>query len=162
MTEHDSLMGKAKQSKSLTEVLKALSPEFASLTLDLADLEPYSDNPMVTAAMLFKLAKDREQTNQHLASMEDKFDQIMFHLKTAPAANQLSPTQQNELRLPSEADQKILDFAQAKGQVSAEEVKAELNYKGLNAASQRLNKLFREGHLSKIRQGKKVHFIAKA
>jgi hypothetical protein len=46
-------------------------------------------------------------------------------------------------------DQAIIDLVTGRGHVSAEEVKVELGYKGLNAASQRLNKLYRENVLER-------------
>jgi hypothetical protein len=46
-----------------------------------------------------------------------------------------------------------------KGKVCAEDVKEAFNYKGLNAASQRLNKLHNLGKIKKNRSGQKVVYF---
>jgi hypothetical protein len=55
-------------------------------------------------------------------------------------------------------DKIILKMAQEK-MITAKDVQEGCNYKGLNAASQRLNKLNREGYLDKQRVGQQVVFV---
>ncbi|MEM4390952.1 MAG: hypothetical protein QXX06_03765, partial [Candidatus Diapherotrites archaeon] len=68
----------------------------------------------------------------------------------------------NRYEILSEADQLILKSIEERGGCTAQDIKAMLNYKGLNAACQRLNKLYREGFLKKIQSGRKVLYLAKS
>ena len=145
----------------MQKLLKGISPEFSESSLDFDDIAKYAQDPMVMAAMIFKLTKEKEQTNKLLNEIHDKFDQIMFALKSNQASNSDNiPTTTFDI-LPVQ-DQKILDLVETKGMAEARDVMEVLQYKGLNAASQRLNKLYKEGHLKKVRSGKKVIFMAKS
>lgn len=145
------------------ELLKKVSPKFEELSFDIREIMQLSNNPAFIGALLFKLAEEREKSNQLMQKMLDKFDQIMLEMKTK---NTSLTSQQNEvpsskkIELLPEQDQLILQKAVEYGQVTAGDIKAALGYKGQNAASQRLNKLFKEGHLKKIQSGKKVYYLA--
>jgi len=160
MGSHDSI----KQLEEMfgdQEAIKKISPKFSELSLDINEISKHCKNPMFLAVLLFKLAEEREKTNKLLAEIHDKFDTIMFRMK-APEINQ---TQQREIEEPSsmlsEQDQMIMHMVHTNGKATAAEVKAELGYKGQNAASQRLNRLFREGHLRKTQSGRKVFYLAR-
>lgn len=55
-------------------------------------------------------------------------------------------------------DEQILEFVRERGMVCAEDVQKKFKYKGKNAASARLNNLFRKEMLKKMRIGKKTFF----
>src|SRR3989344_3522433 len=179
MQEHDSV----KELSELigdVELVKKISPRFGELNLDIQEVLEYSKNPMFVAVLLFKLSQEREKTNKMLEKINEKFDTIMFRLK-APQSSQMQetimPARQQAMGQPfataageqemiplkalPENDQLIVHLAFERGQVSAGEIQKELGYKGKNAASQRLNKLFKEGHLTKIQAGRKVVFMAR-
>ncbi|MBN2067738.1 MAG: hypothetical protein JW744_04685 [Candidatus Diapherotrites archaeon] len=147
------------------ELIKKISPKFNELSLDIQEVSKYSKNPIFLATLLFKLAEEREKTNKMLADIFDKFDSIMLNLKTGqtPFAKESMPVQENKHDVSlAEQDQIIMHLARANGQVTADLVKAELGYKGKNAASQRLNRLFKDGHLRKTQAGRKVLYLAKS
>jgi len=160
MGDHDS----SKQLDELfenQELLKKISPKFSELSLDIKEVSKYCKNPMFMAALLFKLAEERERTNKLLNQIDDKFDTIMFKMKIGETPN----LQQRETEQPSsifsEQDQMIMHMVHSNGKASADEIKTELGYKGKNAASQRLNRLFKEGHLRKMQSGRKVFYLAR-
>ena len=162
MPNHDS----SKQLEDLfgdVELIKKISPKFSELSLDLQEINRQCKNPMFMAVLLFKLAEEREKTNKMLEDIHDKFDQIMFKMKTVEIGQ--TPLQQNRINMPSsvlsEQDQMIMHMVQTNGKATAEDIKAELGYKGRNAASQRLNRLFKEGHLRKLQSGRKVLYLAR-
>lgn len=169
MTNHEFdkvSVGGNQQAKVLAAIGK-LSPDFHELNMDLKDVLEYSQNPAFTAALMFKLAKEREKTNELLAKINEKFDSVMFELKThnnrqsAAPINDAGVSEANSRRfevLP-EQDQLILNLTEEKGSIDAKTVKESLGYKGSNAACQRLNKLFKDGHLKKIQSGKKVLYL---
>ena len=144
-------------------LLEQISPEFSTLTADLNDVMlAGKENPMIIAALLFKLAQERKQTNDLLAKMEEKYDELSLALKSnAGASLTPNPTQESlhSISLLPEADQKILAFIEKNGKANAEDVRTHAGYKNPNAASQRLNALVKTGYLGKIQSGKKVVFV---
>jgi predicted nuclease of restriction endonuclease-like RecB superfamily len=69
------------------------------------------------------------------------------------------PIAQGAKEIPiSDLDARILQIIQRKGMACADDIKANLNYKGRNAASARLSKLYKEGLLSRYQLGHKVFY----
>ncbi len=86
----------------------------------------------------------------------------MLSLKTGSGENtQEQPGRGNKYEVLAEQDQLILKNIEERGGCSAKDIKIMLNYRGLNAACQRLNRLFRDGHLKKVQSGRKVLYLAK-
>jgi hypothetical protein len=156
MNNHDSKNSfDAQQLLTDLNAVKRISPEFNDMSMDLQEIMKESSNPAFLAALLYKLTKEREETNKILQNLEKKFEKIQ-ELLLERSSN--SHTNLEETIL-SEPDQHILQLVNEIGQVSAEDVRTRLAYKKSNAASQRLSKLVREGHLKRIRSGRKVLFV---
>jgi hypothetical protein len=160
-----SLDSKTAQSNS-RDSIKRLAPDFHSLSLDIREVMQQAKDPAFMAALMFKLVQEREQTNKLLGQINEKYDKLMFELKTrnqtgTESQNPVNPvTNSNSFQVLPEQDQMILNLLDQKGSVDANGVKQILGYKGLNAACQRLNKLYRDGHLKKIQSGKHVLYLA--
>jgi len=154
MNNHDML----KELMKSREQAKKLSPKFDELTMDVHEIFQQSKDPFFVSMLLFKLAQERESTNKILDKINDKFDRIMLELKTGQTPQ---IKEENSFTLLAEQDKKIMDLITKNNAVSAIEVQSELKYKGINAASQRLNKLFKEGYLNKAQSGKKVLYFLK-
>ena len=155
MTSHD---GNKLNPQALME---QVSPAFTALTADIREVLKASNDPMLIAALLFKLAQERKYTNELMSKMEQKYDELALFVKTQQP-NNLSPLENaHTISLLPEADQKIMGFVEAKGSVDAEFVREQLQYKNPNAASQRLNALAKQGYLGKVQSGKKVVFVRK-
>jgi hypothetical protein len=156
MTHHED------SQRKLQALLSQVSPEFTQLTADLKDVLSHADNPMLVAALLYKLAQERHQTNELLAKMESKYDELSFQLKTNGVSPTLTPNPTqgaHSISLLPEQDQKIMKLVEENHKVDAMLVQTKLGYKNPNAASQRLNMLVKAGHLGKIQSGKKVVFV---
>ncbi len=155
MTDHDTLYDAQKLLNDFNAV-KRISPDFNELSVDIQEVMKESTNPAFLAALLYKLTKEREETNKILASLEQKFAKIEELLlnKTPSSPNTIS-----QPSILSEPDQHIMQLVDEVPYVSAQDVQLRLAYRNTNAASQRLNKLTREGHLVSVRQGKKVLFM---
>ena len=154
MNDHDLELTKYK------ELLEKISPEFSELSMDINEILEFSKNPMFVSVLLFRLTQERQKTNKLLEGIADKYDKIMLELKTKnlqqePASNQ------NSFEVLSEQDQKILKLIEEKGSTTATEIRNAMNYKGLNAACQRLNSLFKAGYLKKVSSGKKVLYLVR-
>ncbi len=54
-----------------------------------------------------------------------------------------------------------MSLVKTQKRVTASDVQKKLNYKGTNAASARLNNLFKQGLLDKKQVGRKVFFVIK-
>jgi len=153
MTDHD-LSYDAQKLLNDFNAVKRISPDFNELSVDMQQVLKESNNPAFLAALLYRLTKEREETNKILARLEQKFEKIQEIL----SKNSSTPTTA-QLRILSEPDQHIMQLIEEHGSVSAQDVQLRLAYRNTNAASQRLNKLAREGHLTSVRQGKKVLFM---
>ncbi|VVB74871.1 Uncharacterised protein [uncultured archaeon] len=152
MTNHDSSIDAQRLLNDLNAV-KRISPEFSDMSVDIQEIMKESSNPAFLAALLYKLTKEREETNKILARLDQKFAKIQELL----LSNSSTPNKKEEIL--SEPDQHIMQLIDEAGMVSATDIQLRLAYKKSNAASQRLNKLVREGHLKSVRSGKKVLFM---
>lgn len=148
------------------DAIKRLSPDFHALSLDIQEVMQQGKDPAFLAALMFKLVQEREQTNKLLDQINEKYDRLMFELKTSQANGSSSnPVSNpavvlgNAFQVLPEQDQMILNTLDQKGSLDAHSVQQLLGYKGLNAACQRLNKLCRDGHVKKVQSGKHVLFV---
>ena len=148
------------------------------------DIQKLRD-PVVLASIMHTAATERENTNRLLKTLIEKLDQkfsevetrisalevgiasgqvteekalLLLHRKTTSA--QAPQMAEEELLLP-EIDEGILTFVKEKRHVSAEEVRRRFGYRGKNAASSRLNRMFELGLLEKQQVGRVVVYSAK-
>jgi len=156
MIDNDTL-AKALEGKQMAE---KISQAFSLEMQDIIQLMQKNQDPVLLAALMFKLAQEREQSNKLMDKISEKFDQIMLELKTRNSgqASEIQGDGRKFTMLP-EQDQRIISIIEQKGQTSALEVQEALGYSCLNAASQRLNMLFRQNLLKKIQSGKKVVYF---
>ena len=119
-----------------------------------SDLSVHMDkfkDPLVLGELVYKLLEERENTNRILKNLLAKFEALETRLVGVDA----TPTEP----LLAEVDEEILRFVRSKGKATAEDVRAHFNYKGTNAASARLNRLFDRNILVKHQAGRKTYFL---
>ncbi|MEM3781881.1 MAG: hypothetical protein QXT43_02905, partial [Candidatus Micrarchaeaceae archaeon] len=58
----------------------------------------------------------------------------------------------------SSVDAQVIEFIETKGMASAAELQSFMGYKGKNAASARLNSLYKRGILDRFQMGHKVYY----
>ena len=157
MTNHDSTLNANDAQNLLNDLnaVKRISPDFSNLSMDMQEVLKESSNPAFLAALLFRLTKEREETNKILKNLEAKFEKIQ-ELLSKNSSNSHTKSEESIL---SEPDQHIMQIVTEVGQVSAYDVKQRLAYKNTNAASQRLSNLVREGYLKRVRSGRRVLFV---
>lgn len=114
------------------------------------NMQKFSD-PVVLGELVYKLVEERENTNRILKNILAKLESIRGTgtAVAAPGGEPLLP----------EVDENIMEFARARGKISAEDVRQQFNYKGKNAACARLNRLYELNLLGKKQVGKKVFFF---
>ncbi|MEM2137607.1 MAG: hypothetical protein QW568_00790 [Candidatus Anstonellaceae archaeon] len=131
------------------------------------DIEKLRD-PVVLAAIMHTAATEKENTNRLLKTLierlDERFGQVEARLEALErkplAPQEPKPHAEEEVLLPA-VDEEILKFVKEKRYASAEEVRRRFNYKGKNAASARLNRMFELGLLAKKQVGRAVMFSAK-
>jgi len=141
------------------EAIEELRNEILSpLENDIAKLR----DPVVLAALMHTAATERENANRLLKTLVEKLDAKFAEIERRLDALERHPAaaEEEEVLLPR-VDEDILAFVKEKRFASAEEVRRRFGYKGKNAASARLNRLFELGLLSKRQVGREVVFLAK-
>ncbi|MFH1521256.1 MAG: hypothetical protein ABID61_06430 [Candidatus Micrarchaeota archaeon] len=137
---------------------KEFKPIDSAFTKEIrSDLEQNMDkfrDPIILGEMVYRLLEERENTNRLLKSILQKLEQIEAKTGQKPSLNAIA-----EERVLSEIDGQMLSFVKETGKVSAEEVRIKFKYRGKNAASARLNRLFGMNLLKKQQVGKKVYFF---
>jgi hypothetical protein len=152
MTQNDYIQNKSKQ--EIMELL--LGNESKELGLnDIIQIQEKFADPLILSVIMHQLLSERKKTNQILLDMQEKYESLSTLLKE-------KEEKKNEgYNILPEVDDKIISYIREKGKVDAEVIQEHFNYKGTNAASQRLNKLTRDNYLTKIQAGRKVYFIVK-
>jgi len=150
------------QSNGLQVVLQQLTEANESELVE--QIFALSDRPEVLGLLIYKLMLERKRTNDLIEDMNKKYDSLVSILsQNGRGDSVLGQSGQdifdiNKLFL-TEQDKAILTLAFNKEWIGAKEVQDSLGYKGLNAASQRLNKLNKDGYLTKQRIGQQVVFV---
>ena len=119
------------------------------------NLEKFKD-PVVLGELVYRLLEERENTNRILKNLLAKIESLEMKF-----SNGITAAQEHESLLLPEIDEEILQFVKNQQKAIAEDVRVKFNYKGTNAASARLNRLFELGLLEKKQVGKKVFFLPK-
>jgi len=151
---------------------EAHKKEFEETVGNISQAMQQISDPVAIATMLFSIAEERKSTNlvvREINGKLDKYDQLMEKLNTiAEKLDKLNtqitekptntPTITSEL---SERDEEVLHYVKEKGRICADELQGKFEYRGRNAASARLSKLFKESKLDKIFVGRKVYYTLK-
>lgn len=120
-----------------------------------------SDRPEVLGLLIYKLMQERKRTNDLLGELNTKYDSLIK--SQGFIAKNTNLNLEGEISIDTlfvpEQDKSILLEAKNSSYIDAKAIQDKLGYKGLNAASQRLNKLNKEGYLDKKRVGQKVVFV---
>lgn len=149
------------QSNGLQVVLQQLSE---SNETDLVEqIYALSDRPEVLGLLIYKLMQERKKTNELLEGLNSKYDSMLKVMSAQGRGASLATTFETTTNIDSlfitEQDKSILKMGTEKQWLSAKDVQDSLGYKGLNAASQRLNKLSKDGYFEKQRVGQQVVFV---
>jgi len=122
-------------------------------------------DPIVLAALMNSVATERENANRLLKTLVEKLDERFTRVEERLSALEgrraaVRESSEEEVLLP-QVDEEILRLVKEKRHVSAEEVRKRFNYRGKNAASARLNKLYEMGLLAKRQVGRAVLYCHK-
>jgi predicted HTH transcriptional regulator len=128
--------------------------EFEELIGSLSDSIQEND-PLTIGLMLYSIAEERKDTNVVMREINAKLDSLAKKIEELDAQVATPGVQQTGL---SERDQEVLEYVSTKERVCAQELQVKFKYRGKNAASARLSKLFHEGMLEKEYAGRRVYY----
>jgi len=131
--------------------------EFTNVVKDFREVQESLKDPVFIATLLNKVSEERTSSNLVLKEINAKLDRLAaLEQRIAKLEERLGPAR--EASALSEVDEEIMAFVKKAGTACAQDVQRALKYKGRNAASARLNALFRQGVLEKKRAGMKVFY----
>lgn len=144
--------------------------EFNKLVGNLSETIREVTDPVAIATMLYTIAEEKKSSNLVVRDINSKLDNLLNKIdklqnevdelreKITKAGGKQAETKQMPL---SDRDMEILEYVKEKDVVCADDVQSRFNYRGRNAASARLSKLFKSGYLEKIYRGQKVYYTQK-
>ncbi|OIO27224.1 hypothetical protein AUJ14_00100 [Candidatus Micrarchaeota archaeon CG1_02_55_22] len=132
-----------------------MDEEFSKVASEFKEFSEKMRDPLVVGTMLNKLSEERSSTNLLLKDIQAKLESM--ETKIARIEERLSQAPETEKNV-SDVDEKLLGFVRANERVCAQQVQGEFGYKNRNAASSRLNALWKQGILQKTHKGKTVYF----
>lgn len=143
----------------MKEVVAEHHKEFEELVGNLAQSTNQLQDPVAIGLMLYSIAEERKSTNLIIKELNAKIDGLVnkiseFEKQPATAPAPATPAL-------SDRDQEVMNFVRSRGRVSAEEMQKKFKYRGKNAASARLSRLFHEGILEKEYAGRRVLYKPK-
>jgi uncharacterized membrane protein len=141
----------------MSEMGVGFEKEFEELTGSLINSTRQLNDPVAIGAMLYSIAEERKNTNLIIKNLNSKIDALMNKIENFEQKN---PGQRDSVRESlSERDSEVLEFVRSRGRVDALTLMKKFKYKGKNAASARLSRLFHEGYVKKEYAGRKVYYI---
>ncbi|MDD5110968.1 MAG: hypothetical protein PHG85_00315 [Candidatus Altiarchaeota archaeon] len=140
--------------------------EFKSLTSELTNAVHEIQDPVAIATMLYSIAEEKKSSNLVTRNINAKLDTIALKMeqlnKTLEKLNvYLEKREQTPAAKTSKRDNEVISFVKQKKKISAKELQEKFKYRGRNAASARLSKLFKEGVLEKSFIGREVYYVNK-
>lgn len=156
--------------KDLLEIKKQVESLDHQKSADLSALTSEKDKAEDVSSNLFTLLKYMVDENRRTTTLLKGMSETLSRLESemayveeeapAPAKPQFSQSEEQRVVPISAVDAKIVQFIQLShsGMACAEDLRDKMGYKGKNAASSRLNRLFKLGILERHQIGKKVYY----
>jgi len=142
--------------------------EFEELTEDLSNAIDDMGDPVAIGTMLYSIAEEKKSNNlivrdinAKFDNMAEKLDKIYEKLSVLVEQGILQSGELPSVAI-SERDEEILNFVKSNGKACADDVQRKFEYRGRNAASARLSRLFKDNLLEKVYHGRKVYYVAKS
>jgi hypothetical protein len=143
----------------MREVVGEHKKEFEELVGSLSQTTTQMQDPVAIGLMLYSIAEERKSTNLIIKELNAKIDGLVD--KVVELEKQTHDAPQTGASSLSGRDIEVLEYVNAKGRICADELMEKFQYKGKNAASARLSRLFHEGRLEKEYAGRTVYYKVK-
>jgi predicted HTH transcriptional regulator len=129
------------------------SDEFDQLTGEISDVVEDIPDPVVVGKLLYNIASEKKSYNlDRIATLLEKMSEKKEVVVTERRAENIEI---------SDRDKEILDFVKARKRVCADDVQDRFQYKGRNAASARLHRLYKDKVLEKVHAGRNVYYTVR-
>ncbi|MGI0100550.1 MAG: winged helix-turn-helix domain-containing protein [Candidatus Micrarchaeaceae archaeon] len=157
-----------KETEKALQTMKAqieqLSTKNSDITAALQEKAKSDETGSGLMTLLKYMMNENKNTTMMLKSIYDRLERIDsdFNAGNYEQEDQDQPLM-NENRLAkvqpiSGLDAQIMQIIQIRGMACADDIKKQMNYRGRNAASSRLNKLYKQGLLERYQLGHKVYY----
>jgi hypothetical protein len=140
----------------MREVAGDYKEEFKNLVGEVAEATQQIQDPVAIGMMLYQIAEERKSTNLIVKELNAKIDGLMSKISQLEEAKAQPQVPQSSGL--SDRDLEVLEYVKKGGRICADTLREKFNYKGKNAASARLSKLFHEGMLEKEYAGRTVYY----
>jgi len=147
----------------LEDSLKAVSEARDEIKREAKSIMEKLDDPVVIGALMHRTVVEKENTNRILKNISEMFEKLtskisMLEERIAKLeAGTPAPVPSQE-RVLGQVDDEIFAFVKERGRACAAEVQKRFKYRGANAASARLSRLYELGLLEKQQAGRKVFY----
>jgi len=138
-----------------------LRKEISARNERLKGLAEKLSDPVYIAGMMLAVQNERENTNRILKNIYAELERVRALEARVSALEGSVDGEHAEAGMLPEVDEKIVEFIRAKRKACAEDVQKKFSYKGKNAASARLNRLYSLGVLNKAQAGRKVFYLVR-
>ena len=140
--------------------------EFKSLTGEISEAVNELQDPVAIATMLYSIAEEKKSSNLVVRNINSKLDNIVLKLeqltKTLEKLNKyFEKNETTPVKEISQRDSEVIEFVKKHNKICAKDLQEKFKYKGRNAASARLSKLYKEGLLEKTYIGREVYYACK-
>jgi len=141
--------------------------EHDKLAKDMLEGKIKADETSSNLLMIVRLVMDENKKNtmilkgisDSLGRLEGEIGEAgLYEQDDQSAFNPVEDKQLSRVQPVSGLDAKILQIVQLKNIACADDIRQELGYKGRNAASARLNRLYQQGLLERYQLGHKVYY----
>lgn len=148
--------------ESLKSQMTGLTSNNANMTETLKENAKVDENPTGISTLIKYVVDQNHQLVLIMKEMQDRLRRLESDLNAEyyeqedqdlPQENKLARVQPI-----SGLDAQIMQIIQVRGLACADDVKKNMNYKGRNAASARLNRLYKLGFLERYQLGHKVFY----
>lgn len=154
--------------EGLTDSLRVVSEARDEIRREAASILDKLDDPVVIGALMHRTVAEKENTNRILKNISEMFERLtskmsMLEGRIARLEQRAMPSvlAHPQERLLGDVDDEVLTFVRERGRACAAEVQKRFNYRGTNAASARLSRLYELGLLEKQQAGRKVYYRSK-
>ncbi len=150
--------GLEKELQSIKEQIRNLSASNTNVK-ELVDEKAKVEETGSSLLSLVKFVMDEnKKTTMVLKGISENLARIESDLNADYTAEE-NPVQEAAREVPlSELDAKIIEHIQRNGMSCADDIKKHMNYRGRNAASARLNRMYKQGLLERYQLGHKVYY----
>ena len=144
-----------KNSKELEEEIQKIKKEISSISSKAVD----ETNASEISSLVKYLVEERARTNKILMDVTKRLKELEAEIVKEQPVQEPVKTRAEGREVPiSSTDAQILLFVQEQTMACAADLQGYMHYKGKNAASARLNKLYKEGLLERFQLGHKVYY----